>query len=227
MRNSESEDQRKVSLSSDCKKKGVATSYTIRHFIGQPSRPSQRSTTRPAGPPPPRWRMSLLPVGILMDAALVPHPSHVEHDHQGLRLFEVLVRGHLGRTSARRRSTPARHHGHVQRGPTTTRARSRRPSVIPIGWVSVRATGRGWSATPPFWWRRRRRAWVDSRALYYSCGPSGRGRNWLDGSARRGSGTDYRGEMRFWQIAVTAHDSNATQRAPLRALALAPLSGHT
>jgi hypothetical protein len=33
--------------------------------------------------------------------------------------------------------------------------------------------------------------------------------------------------MLFRQIAVTAHDSNATQRALLRALALALLSGHT
>ena len=52
--------------------------HTIRHFTGaaRPGRPNDRPPA-PAGPPPPRWRMWLLPIGIFFTLALlfVPHMS--------------------------------------------------------------------------------------------------------------------------------------------------------
>jgi cell division protease FtsH len=52
--------------------------HTIRHFTGaaKPGRPNDRPPA-PAGPPPPRWRMWLLPVGIFITLLLflVPHMS--------------------------------------------------------------------------------------------------------------------------------------------------------
>ena len=52
--------------------------HTIRHFTGaaKPGEPNDRPPA-PAGPPPPRWRMWLLPVGIFITLLLflVPHMS--------------------------------------------------------------------------------------------------------------------------------------------------------
>src|SRR5580700_1541107 len=50
--------------------------YTIRHFTGaaKPGRPNDRRPA-PAGPPPPRWRMWLLPVGILITLLLFLIPQ--------------------------------------------------------------------------------------------------------------------------------------------------------
>ena len=51
---------------------------TIRHLTGaaKPGEPNDRGPA-PAGPPPPRWRMWLLPVGILITLLLflLPHMS--------------------------------------------------------------------------------------------------------------------------------------------------------
>src|SRR5271156_4426995 len=52
--------------------------HTIRHLTGtaKPGPPSDRGRA-PAGPPPPRWRMWLLPAGIFLTVLLflIPHMS--------------------------------------------------------------------------------------------------------------------------------------------------------
>ena len=52
--------------------------HTIRHLTGaaKPGSPNDRPPA-PAGPPPPRWRMWLLPAGIFLTLLLflIPHAS--------------------------------------------------------------------------------------------------------------------------------------------------------
>src|SRR5271156_6242749 len=56
--------------------KEVSMVQTIRHLTGaaRPGRPNDRPPA-PAGPPPPRWRIWLLPAGVFITLALlsIPH----------------------------------------------------------------------------------------------------------------------------------------------------------
>ena len=104
--------------------------HTIRHLTGaaKPGQPNDRAPA-PAGPPPPRWRMWLLPVGIFITLLLFLDPSHVEHDRPRASPIRSSCPKSPRATSARRRSTPAAPSPARSRGATTTRARSRRPST--------------------------------------------------------------------------------------------------
>ena len=88
---------------------------TIRHFTGsaKPGQPNDRPPA-PAGPPPPRWRMWLLPVGVLITLILLSIPHMTSTPTKSFSYSKFVSEVDVGRRAHGLGQPQWRDHRHVE-----------------------------------------------------------------------------------------------------------------